>query len=125
MTIRKLLAGQGVHRIHPAQRQSRSGKKMSDVVSLSHKCMFCSREVMAPWRSLCTSCFDEHNRKEPEPTAVEILAMDISDLQDDVAEMHRRLSGKRVNEEQASAERKERFERMLALVEAALGEKRG
>jgi hypothetical protein len=61
---------------------------MSDVVSLPRKCMFRSHDVMAPWRSLCASCFDERNRKDPEPTAVEILAMDLSDMQDDVAELH-------------------------------------
>jgi hypothetical protein len=96
---------------------------MSDV----SVCMFCENETVAPWRSLCASCFDERNRKEPEPTAVEILAMDLSDLQDDIAELHRRLDGKgklSEAEEQASVERKERYERMLALVHAALGEKR-
>jgi hypothetical protein len=78
---------------------------MSDVVSLPRKCMFRSHDVMAPWRSLCASCFDERNRKDPEPTAVEILAMDLSDMQDDVAELHRRLSGKgKLSEEEAEAD---------------------
>jgi hypothetical protein len=89
------------------------------------KCTFCESETVAPFRSLCASCLDEHNRREPEPTAAEILAMDLADLQDDVAELHRRLSreGKPAEEELAQ-ERKQRFERMLRLVQAVLGEKR-
>jgi hypothetical protein len=99
---------------------------MSDV-SLPRKCTFCENETVVPWRSLCAACFDERNRKEPEPTAVEILAMDLADLQDDVAELFRRLSGKgKLSEAEVEAERverKQRFERMLALVEAAVGER--
>ena len=54
---------------------------------------------------------------------------DISDLQgDDVAELHRRLSGKgKLSEaevETERVERKERFERMVSLVEAVVAEKR-
>jgi hypothetical protein len=34
------------------------------------KCTFCESETVAPFRSICATCFDEHNRREPEPTAV-------------------------------------------------------
>jgi hypothetical protein len=80
---------------------------------MSDVCMFCNRETVEG-RAVCAEC----------PSPVEVLAMDISDLQDSVAELNRRLSGKRpgdIDEEQMSV--KERYERMLRLVQAVVGER--
>jgi hypothetical protein len=65
---------------------------MSDVAVRWLKCIFCSSDQLEPGHAVCAECFAKH-QAEPEPTAVEILAMDISDLQDDVAELFRRLLG--------------------------------
>jgi hypothetical protein len=97
-------------------------------------CFSCGCELDAAARArghaACPTCYRKH-QEEPEPTAVEILAMDLADLQDDTIELFRRLSGKPQNEDQEEVrrERKERFERMLRLVQAVAGgareEKRG
>jgi hypothetical protein len=100
---------------------------MSDVVVRWLKCIFCGSDAMEPGRPVCAECHAK-NQAEPEPSPIEVLAMDLSDLQDDVAELFRRLSGKAqsdVDEEEVRRERKERFERMLRLVEAVAGGTRG
>jgi hypothetical protein len=62
---------------------------------------------------------DEHG-----PTAAEQLAVVICELQIDVAELRDRLDGRKPrNQEHVREERAERWERVLAAVEAALGEK--
>jgi hypothetical protein len=63
---------------------------------------------------------------DAEPTAIEVLAMDLSDLQDDVIELRNRLGGgRRPSEERLREERAERWERMLALLKAAFGGAQG
>jgi hypothetical protein len=86
--------------------------QMSDVTV----CLFCSREA-EPGRAVCAEC----------PSASTVLAMDIADLQDSVAELFRRLDGKPQSEAEQEEEREEqktRYERMLRVVEAALAERR-
>jgi hypothetical protein len=61
---------------------------------------------------------------EAEPTACELLAVEICELQIDVDELRYRLDGRRPEPEVETAERRARYERTLRIVERALGEKR-
>jgi hypothetical protein len=59
-------------------------------------------------------------KDEPDPTAAERLAIEICELQEDIIELRARLDG-RIDPE--TPDRAQRWERVLAIVEAALGER--
>jgi hypothetical protein len=67
-----------------------------------------------------------HVNDEPEPTPAERLAVMISELQEDVEELRRRLDGRKLSDvdvEVARKDRAERWKRTLAIVQAALGQR--
>jgi hypothetical protein len=59
-------------------------------------------------------------KDEPDPTAAEKLAIEICELQIDLEELRYRLDGRRPSPESVREERARRWERVLALVQAAV-----
>jgi hypothetical protein len=66
--------------------------------------------------------------KDEEPTAAERLALEICELQEDINELRRRLDGRKLSDvdmEHERADRVRRWKKVLAIVQAAVGEKQG